>query len=112
MLPSMPALWKTPTSTNTNIEDTLMQPLPLQQETRKKKIKGALQSTPADTTSNVDKQQRQGHINTATTASARDVNKGAVATINTSVEFTAAARDVGEFHCWHGNATTAATCIR
>jgi hypothetical protein len=44
---SRPALMQPPTSTNTNVEDTLMQLPPLQPEMMEKKTKGALPSTPA-----------------------------------------------------------------
>jgi hypothetical protein len=44
---SRPALLQPPTSTNTNVEDTSMQPPPPQPETMEKKNKGALPSMPA-----------------------------------------------------------------
>jgi hypothetical protein len=44
---SRPLLFQPPMSTNTNVEDTLMQPPPPQPEMMEKKNKGALPSTPA-----------------------------------------------------------------
>jgi hypothetical protein len=44
---SRPLLFQPPTSTNTNVKDTSMQPPPPQPETMEKKNKGALPSTPA-----------------------------------------------------------------
>jgi hypothetical protein len=44
---SRPSLFQPPTSTDTNVKDTLMQPPPPQPETTEKKNKGASPSTPA-----------------------------------------------------------------